>query len=118
MDLVQIRKKAKCRKTKAAGGKEEKREKRTVKGPEEAPAPPAPEAQPAVAAKKELQGEPQPVEETGGSMTRGKKGGSRRSPDSTDSLQSLRDVLMSQHDERKEEEEEEQLQLLTFMLSG
>ena len=147
MDLVEIRKKAKSRKpkstkTKATKGKsatepvkEEPVVEPVVEPVAEQPAEQVPGQPPAgkTAAEKPEKAEP-PVDEVvkepgpdGPVVTEPvvSSEGSKKMdenkvvapPEHEDSLSSLKDVLMSQHEEDKEEEEE-QLQLLTFMLGN
>ncbi|MDT8395461.1 MAG: chemotaxis protein CheW [bacterium] len=121
MDLVEIRKKAKSRKPKSAKAKADK-EKVAAKPVNKEPA--ARQIQEllpeeAVVAEKAEQLEPavsseESAEKESEDMDENKVIASARDEDS---LSSLKEVLMSQHVEKKEEEEE-QLQLLTFMLGG
>ncbi len=112
MDLVEIRKKAKSRKTR--GKKASEKPQKAAAGPSPAggsPSAPAEETPPQAfetEAETVITGEEQDMKGSG-KISAGAETG--------DSLSSLKDVLMSQHDEVREEEEE-QLQLLTFMLAG
>ena len=115
MDLVEIRKKAKSRKTKKKKASKERekvvRKESTL------------EQQPPEAVEKDTPADPAgiPVEpaenKEGGSVENEKKPPDEKMEEPTDSLMSLNAVLMSQHDEVVEEEEE-QLQLLTFQLGA
>jgi len=133
MDLVEIRKKAKSRKKKA-GTAARKKKAAPVQDVSTEAVHEAPESDAAVnevatgEAKLDRSrpsgGEPvEPTQEVEGTRKLEEK---EATVDShtvvekrvTDSLDGLKDVLMSQHEEKEEEAEEEQLQLLTFMLGG
>jgi len=115
MDLVEIRKKAKSRKS----GKKKAPDK-PVNNVEEAVAvdlgPPVPAEETAPADTDDL------LKKTDGReddvpMDAGRKTSAKKAEGGMDSLTSLDEVLLSQREEIKEEEEE-QLQLLTFQLGG
>jgi purine-binding chemotaxis protein CheW len=128
MDLVEIRKKAKSRKPKSSKEKSKKKKSANRKVNEEPVVEQVPEALPEEPVTVQ---EPEPPQKSESASGTPREATAVPSEDPLnmdenkvidpvrheDSLSSLKDVLMSQHEEDKEEDEE-QLQLLTFMLGS